>query len=407
MRGRVAILHHRRSFFAPELADAIGSDFELVWGLVDDEYETGNIRLLRHLGEVVEIDSRDLDEAAARLGDLGVDGIVTFVDDRVVLAAELAARLDLPYHTPEVAETVVNKLRQRAVFAAAGLPEPDYWPLPAGLTFAAVDAIAAGASYPAVLKHTQNSGSRGIVPVASADELSTAYDPDCEYILESYMYDDPKADPRFASYLSVESVISAAGVSHAALTGRFALASDYRETGNFIPAAVDAATGQTVLSLAESAIAALELGPSVVHTEVKLTPEGPRLIEINGRLAGRPPFVLRSVSSQNLFRTACRLAVGEPIQLDGLASCDGIGYYRMLQPPAGARQVIDVAGVGSIRALDGVDTVIVNRGAGQPIDQLAGTDSPVVTVRGRAPSLDKLAETIALLDEQVQITYEL
>ncbi len=406
MRGRVAILHHWRSFFAPELADAIGGDFELVWGLVDDEYETGNIRLLRHLGEVVEIDSRDLDEAAARLGDLGIDGIVTFVDDRVMLAAELAVRLGLPYHSPEVAATVVNKLRQRGVFASAGLPGPDYWPLPAGLTLAAVDAIAAGASYPAVLKRTQSSGSRGIVPVATAAGLSATYDPDREYILESYMDDDPNADPRFASYLSVESVVSPAGVSHAALTGRFALASDYRETGNFIPAAVDPPTAQAVLSLAGAAITALGLGPSVVHTEVKLTPEGPQLIEINGRLAGRPPFVLRSVSSQNLFRTACRLAVGEPIQLEELTPCSGIGYYRMLQPPVGAKRVVDVAGVDSVRQLPGVDTVIVNRGVGQPIDQFAGTDSPVITVRGQTPNLDELAKTIALLDESLQITYE-
>ena len=65
-----------------------------------------------------------------------------------------------------------------------------------------------------------------------------------------------------------------------------------------------------VLGMVADAIEALGIRTAVVHTEVKLTPEGPRLIEVNGRLGARPPFILQGISKVNLFLEACLLAVG-------------------------------------------------------------------------------------------------
>ena len=59
-------------------------------------------------------------------------------------------------------------------------------------------------------------------------------------VLEGYLADDParSGDP-YAAYVSVESVVAAGVISHLALTGRFPLAENFRETGFFIPAALD------------------------------------------------------------------------------------------------------------------------------------------------------------------------
>ena len=48
-----------------------------------------------------------------------------------------------------------------------------------------------------------------------------------------------RADGPYAAYVSVESVAAAGVISHLALTGRFPLAENFRETGFFIPAALD------------------------------------------------------------------------------------------------------------------------------------------------------------------------
>src|SRR6202022_4139390 len=94
-----------------------GGRVELLWvGPPDLPGDAVTPRLLRRLGTVVDITGLDLDQAAARLAEHRPDGIVSFVDDHVVAAAGLAARLGLPYHSPAVAVTVVDKRLQRAAF---------------------------------------------------------------------------------------------------------------------------------------------------------------------------------------------------------------------------------------------------------------------------------------------------
>jgi ATP-grasp domain len=405
-RGLVAVLHHARSFFPLDLYQQVSDAAELLWVVDGDTGTCEELRLLRRLGTVVEISGRDPDDGARTLAAHRPLGIVAFVDDQVVLAAELASRLGLPYHTPDVARMVVHKGRQRQALRDAGVPGPRFWLLPSGLSQGALSARARAIVYPGVLKPAEGSGSRGIVSVPGPPGLSAAYRPDCEWVLEEYLADDPGCDPRFASYLSVESVVAHGRRHHVALTGRFALAEPFRETGNFVPAAVEPPVALEVLALADAAIDALRITTGVLHTEIKLTPDGPRLIEVNGRLGGRPPFVLCRVSEVNLFQVACRVALGEPIPDGGLARCDGVGYWRMIQPPLSARRVRSVAGLDQLGAEACVDTVTLARRPQDAVDWREGTGGQVVTVRGRVPDLDALAQTIAVIDRTVSVTYD-
>lgn len=407
MSGRVAVLHNPRSFFPPDLHQAVDGAVELIWVLVDDSGEDRLIReLMRRLGSVIEITSTDLDGAAATLAAAAPDGILTFVDRYLVLTAELAERLDLRFHTPEVAARITNKSRQRQALAAAGVPGPKFWSLPAEMTSEELAQLAREISYPAVLKPAHGSGSLGIHEVAGPKELQSARVVGTDHVVEEYLFDDPASDPRFASYVSVESVVSDGRISHAAISGRFPLGTAFRETGDFIPAAVSAATARQVLDLATASIRALEITTGVLHIEIKLTPDGPRLIEVNGRLGGRPPFELKSVSDVNLFQIACRLALGQSIYLPELARCRQIGYFRAVQPPIDAARVLEVRGVREIALSERVDSAIINRGPGQPVDARMGSNGQVVTVVGRADNLDDLAETIKMIDGTVEIDYE-
>lgn len=407
MPGKVGVLHHPRSFFAPDLKERVGDAAELVWVLVDGDWDDpATRRLLRKFGTVVEISPGELDAAADLLREQHVQGVVTFVDDHLVLASNLAQRLSVPYHSPDAAHIIMNKRQQREALAAAGVSGPRFWPLPAELDDEGVRGVASQAHYPAVLKPAYGSGSRGIMRISNAGELLRSHIPGVDQLLEEHLEDDPSCDPRFASYLSVESVVSQGQVSHVAITGRFPLAEPYRETGNFIPASVDEGRRESILELAGAAIRALAITDAVVHSEIKLTPDGPRLIELNGRLGGRPPFVLEMVTNVNLFQVACRIALGEPVSVETMVSCAGVGFWRMLQPPAMAIRVRSARGISELLSLPCVDHAILNHGPGAPVDVAQGTDSATVTVRGRVDDLDQLADIVAMIDRSVQIEYE-
>jgi hypothetical protein len=409
MRPRVAILCHPRSFFPFDLHDALGADVELVWVLLDATGDDPTMRrLLSRLGEVVDVCGLDYDEAARILGNYRLDGVVSFVDDHLIYAAELAVRLGLPYHTPEVAHVLTDKPLQREALARYGVAGPGFWSVPAQISPAELDALIARVKLPGVLKRAQGAGSRDMYSVADAAQLRAilASTGPHDWLLEEFLADDPDHDPRFASYLSVESVVSGARPSHVAVTGRFPLAEPFRETGNIIPGIMPEHMREPVFAMVDDAVAALSIESAVIHTEIKLTPQGPKLIEVNGRLGGRPPFVLRRVSAVNLFLAACLLAAGEPPRTNGLASCSGVGYWLMLQPPMSASRVSAVEGLGELAGVPAIDTVTLSRPPGDAVDWREGTDGVVITVRGGTSDHGALQETIDFIRRTVKITYD-
>lgn len=410
MRPRVAVLHHARSFFPLDLFQQVGDAAEILW-LVDgtESEDDGSARLLPRLGTVVDVEGLDLDQAARTLAVHRPDGIVTFVDDHVEAAAALAERLGLIYHSPAAAHTLVDKRLQRAVLDDAGIAGPRFWPVPAGLSGDEVRELAASVLYPAVLKPAEGSGSRGIRRVGDAAELVRLLEGDehgAGSVVEQYLYDAPWEDDWAASYLSVESVVSGGRPSHVAITGRFPLAEPFRETGNFIPGLLEPRLHEPVLAMVDASVEALSIANAVIHTEIKLTPDGPKLIEVNGRLGGRPPFVLHDVSTVNLFRAAFQVAAGIPVRFEGLTPCFGVGFWLMLQPPMAASRVESVTGLEEVSALTGVDTVNLRRKPAEAVDWREGTDSQVLTVRGRTPDHQALAETIDSIRKKVAIDYD-
>ncbi|MBV8462327.1 MAG: ATP-grasp domain-containing protein [Acidimicrobiales bacterium] len=410
---RIGILLHPRNLFVLDLYERIHDVTEAVWVVdsakipLDPTYE----RLLRRLGPVADLAGLDPAEAADCLGAFRPDGVVTFVDDTIERTADLAARLDLPYHTPAVASLMVDKRRQREVFEREGLPSAAFWPVPDGLHGASRAAFAQRVTYPSVLKPVRGSGSLDIQLVEDPGALITALGGERiagrSWIVEEYIPNTLESpEDWYANYLSVESVVSNGELSHIGFCGRFPLAEPFRETGNFMPALVPPGTEHSLLELVEDAVRALGIRDSVLHTEIKLTADGPRLIEINGRLGGRPPFVLEEVSPVNLFAVTCQVAGGVPVKFEHLVETSGVGFWLMLHGPISARRVVAIEGLDRVAALDGVKVVRANREAGSDVDWRTGTDGHVVVVRGRAPDHRALADVVAAIRRSVVMTFE-
>jgi biotin carboxylase len=409
-RIKIAVVHHHRSFFPLDLYSKVRDIADLIWVFSESrDAADGPPRLPARLGTVLDIHALDLDAAAELIRAHAPDGITTFVDDTLVLTAELALRLELPFHTPQTARTFVDKRLQRAAFDAAGIPGPGSWALSPGQTRGELEALSEQLPYPCVVKPAEGSGSRGIhflngpsdlLALLSGDELSEAYQ------LEEYLLDDKACPTWLGSYLSVESIVTEDRISHATLTGRFPLAEPFRETGNIVPAAVAVDLVPTLLKLVEDAARALDTRAAVIHTEIKLTPSGPKVIEINGRLGGRPPFVLGTVSSVNLFQTVCRLAAGQEAHINGPVTCDGVGFWLMIQPPMCATRVLEIAGKEDVLALPEVDDVELFVRPGDSVNWETGTDSRVAIVHGRSVSHGSLEATIAEVRRRLVLRYD-
>ena len=410
-RPVVAVGYGPRCVPVMQLAGAAAGVCDLVW-LVDGRGPemVEMFDLLNRFGAVVDVSGLSEEEAATAVEVHRPDGIVTFLDAGMPLLAEIASRLGIPFHSPETAVALTDKFRQRARLRAAGVEGPACFVVGSGQADVLVAALAGELTWPAILKPRSAQGSRWTFLASGPDEavrLLEALGPDrVDMVLEEYLEGDPGRDSGpFADYVSVESVVSGGVVSHVAVTGRFPLAENFRETGFFIPAVMGEGEMDGVLAVVSAAIEALGVTVGCLHTEVKFTPWGPRLIEVNGRVGGGVPEMLERAAGIPFLEWNLRVALGEVIRVDGPVVCERVGYRFFLQPPAMTATVRSIEGVDAVSDHPGVDSVSVHQGPGAALDWRDGTRTHIIAVVGSAADHEELLAVERLLQREISVTY--
>lgn len=305
---------------------------------------------------------------------LAPDAVVTYSERMVRRTAELAAALGLPSHAPEVAATVTDKVRQRQVLRDAGVDKvrshplcsPQDWP-------SALDAV----GLPAIIKPVRGGGSRDTYAVTSAAEvedllprLFPASAPDAaytehtehtertertertEYTVEELLQGVPSAP--FGDYVSVESVCTPQGVRHLAVTGKFPLLEPFREIGSYWPSHLPADVLEEVTDLTTRALNALGVRFGLTHTELKLTPDGPRIIEVNGRLSGHMNLMTRRVCGVDLVRLGGLLALGETPEIPELDFAGQVHFLFNTMAPVEPCRLTAIQGAAEVRQVEGI-----------------------------------------------------
>ncbi|MFE1320684.1 ATP-grasp domain-containing protein [Kitasatospora phosalacinea] len=348
------------------------------------------------LGEVLDVTGRDEQERVRLLREAAVDGIVTYSEYQLAGTARLAQALGLPYHSPELIPALVDKLVQRSILAEAGV-QATRCAVVGDDPARALDLV----GVPAVIKPRTGAGSLHTSRVDSAEEflaVAAARPAGVEFVAEQMLEGDPSVAGEFwGDYVSVESVHTGAASRQVCVTGKFALAEPFRETGMLLPATLTEEAAAEVLALEAAAVRALGVRHGITHTEVKLTADGPRIIEVNGRLGGYVPEILRRATGINLVRTALEVALGGEPRIPAPRH-RGVTYQYFLTPPAVAGTLTSVDGVAELTGLPGVRNVETHAEPGRYVDWREGTQSHLGVVFGSAPDHDALRKVAEAID---------
>jgi biotin carboxylase len=395
-----------------QLTEAAADICELLW-LIDGSLPEMRemTELLHRFGPVVDIGGLSVDQILRELTPpYRPDGIVTYLDAGMSTFALVAQTLGLPFHSPATARALTDKAEQRRVLKEAGLATPPCAVITSEATDEDIATTGAAIGWPAVLKPRSAQGSRYTFFVPDESHLfqflQNLGPVRPNMVLEGYLADDPlRVGEPYADYVSVESVVAGGVISHLAVTGRFPLAENFRETGFFIPAALSDADQDAVLDLASSAIEALGVTTGCLHSEIKFTPDGPRVIEVNGRVGGGVPEMLNRAAGAALVEMTLRLALGESVEIDGPLATERIGYRFFLQPPPLSATVAAINGVDVVSDHPGVDTITVHQGPGAVLDWKDGSRNHIMAVVGSASDYEELQDINQLLHEEVTVTY--
>ncbi|MGD0379007.1 MAG: hypothetical protein ABSC30_03380 [Acidimicrobiales bacterium] len=413
-RPLVAIVHGEGSVSPMKLSASAAGLCDVVWVIDSSEPDgTSAIRLLRKLGTVVDVAGMSEDEVAEALRPLHPDGVAAYADKQLAAASGLASRLGLPFHDGVVTERLLDKSTQRLALRDGGLPVPRSAVVPPSPTPRDLDALAASVDFPVVLKPRHGAASRDTVLVGDAGQLAAVLSrpsstgPEPSMVIEEYMVGaSPPPSSHFADYVSVESVVAGGTISHVAVTGRLPQAEPFRETGLVIPSDFDPSTVKEILGVATEAIMALGIRTGCLHTEIKMTDVGPRVIEVNGRLGGFVPEVLaQAVPGFDLFEISQRVALGEEVTYPDLVTGERVGYVIVEQPPQWAHHVSAVEGLVGLSAYPGVSSVVLSRQPGDEVDWRRGSHEYVYSVIGSAPDHAGVVALQRFIDAEVEVTY--
>jgi hypothetical protein len=366
-------------------------------GVYDTYSDDTGLKVMARFGPVITTEGRALDEIAEAVTAETPHGVAVFDDSGQILAARLAERVGLRFHSEAVVERLTDKIAQRSALRSAGFPVPRFWLVPSCSPASVADDIAREATYPLVVKPRRGSASRDAYRADNAASLRIALGA-CrgeDMIVETYLPDPvalSDAGAEFADFVSVESVIQDGHVEHLAVTGRFPLAVPFRGSGMFIPSNLKPDITSEVMDLAGDSALALGVRTGFMHTEIKITPDGPRIVELNGRVGGGVPDILRLLGGPSLISWQMRLSLGMPLPLHEMPVFDRIGFYLWHQPPVTATEITAVVGLDVVADLPGVHEVRSVRRAGERVDWRAGGVGHVFGVGGVVADTEQLIQ---------------
>ena len=287
---------------------------------------------------------RDAEAVLAALAQAGVrpDGVLTFWEDSVGVAARVAAALGLPGNPPEAVDAARSKVRTRELAARLGLPTPRARRVQ---SLDELFAAAAEVGFPAVVKPEFGARAAGCVRVDDIESLPGVYtlvrrvvDPELDEIfragndllLEEYL-DGVEFD--------VDLVMHEGECLFASVSENWPTAEpSFQETGLHCPPDHDRKDVRRLVRHVVETVRAFGLGQGVLHVEGKCTSRGPRIIEVNARMGGgRVHEFVEAIWGVDLVEAQLRSCLGLPQMLRPSRKPQAAAVDAIVYAPASGR----------------------------------------------------------------------
>ncbi|WP_405358952.1 ATP-grasp domain-containing protein [Kitasatospora sp. NBC_00085] len=319
-----------------------------------------------------------------------IAGVTTTSDFYVPAVAEIADWLGLPGNPARAVTACRNKALLREALDRAGVRQPRYAIV---RDAAEADDAVAAVGLPCVVKPADDSASNNVLLCTSAEQVRAHAElilaihtnvrgmPTARTVLVEEFVDAPE--------FSVEMFSSGGRASCVGITAKQVGGSPYFvEHRHLFPAALPEASAGALTAAVAAALAACGIEEGPTHTEVRLTAEGPAIIEINPRLAGGMiPELVRLATGVDLLEQQLRAAVGLRPQLE--PSREGYAGIQFLL--AGREGVLTaVQGEAEAALVPGVTQVRVTGRVGD-------------TVRPARSAYDRLGHVIVRADESAAV----
>lgn len=332
-----------------------------------------------------------------------VDGVMTLASDMPMrTVAAVAKELDLVGITKETALKATNKAFMREALKQNGVPIPMFYRVSSKAEY---DIVTSKFNVPFIVKPADNSGSRGIVKI---DDLT-----DKQSIFDAYNYSKSSSrngDIVVEEYMngpevSVET-ITVNGECHVIqITDKITTGSPhFVEMGHTQPSQLDEDTKQRISEVAKLANKAVGITNGPSHTEIIVTKEGPKIVEIGARLGGDciTTHLVPLSTGVDMVESCIKIALGEKPDTDIKFSKGAAIRYLS----CGIGKIESITGVDDAEALEGIRQISIVHSVGETVSEIKSSSDRIGFVVAQGDTSTEAIDKCNSAIEMINITME-
>ena len=261
-----------------------------------------------------------------------VDGLATTQMEKPLrLMAKLAQDIKLPFHSPEVVERSLDKWLMKQAFLKNDVPCARGKLFPNNEEIKKDDLT--DFFYPLVLKPKDATSSQGVFRIEKFEEIhqymdiTRRFSRNGEVIIEEFL-----EGPEY----SIETITYKGQTTIVQYTEKFITPFPHTvEMGHLQPANLTQEEKEKIAKVVKAAIAAIGIDNSAAHTEIKLTPNGPKVVEIGARGGGDfiASYLTLASTGVSMDEAIIKVALGEEPDLQHKTSL--YSYIKYFSLPVG------------------------------------------------------------------------
>lgn len=245
-----------------------------------------------------------------------IDGAITFWEDDIPLLAKICSEFKLIGNDSDTAINTRDKFKMQEAFEKCGLPFIKEYLLKSAKDLEkAINKI----GFPGVIKPVYGSDSQFVIRVTDPDDAKEAYnyvlknctpefDPIYKYNNKLFVYQEFVGGHEFSMECYIQH-----GVPHIiGIHEKTAMDLPFfQETGDYIPPRINEEQERELIKTTEAASIVLGVKNSLAHVEIKLTEDGPKVIEAASRMGGDYTYEnIWQVYNFDLIKTGVEIALG-------------------------------------------------------------------------------------------------
>lgn len=327
-----------------------------------------------HADVCLEISTIDIPRVVEAAKKYKVDAVMTLASDMPMrTVAAVAKELNIVGIDEETAINATNKARMREKLFEYGITIPKFYIVN---SYEEYLLAIKNFSNKFIVKPANNSGSRGVILVTNQNEVQYAYEYSKSYsrneeiVVEEYM-EGPE--------VSVET-LTINGVTHViAITDKLTTGSpNFVEMGHSQPSMLSRDIKDKIAGIAISAVNAvgIENGPS--HTEVMVTKEGPKIVELGARLGGDniTTHLVPLSTGVDMVECCIKIALGdEPDFSPKFEKGSAIRYFRTNLDKSG--EIISISGSDDVKKMDKIKQISFVKNVGDYVKKIESSSDRI------------------------------